>query len=77
MLKRSIMGADRSHIHHYYLSQGFSHLGVTVRICIVALALLTLGIVVTLHFTEYSSLVFLLTGCIYLIVRIGIARHGE
>ena len=57
LMKRKITAADRNHIHHYFLSKGYSHLWVTVLITAASLALLLFGVVV-ISKAQASALVF-------------------
>ena len=44
LLKRKIMAADRSHLHHLLISWGLSHLQITMLISLAAVALLLFGL---------------------------------
>lgn len=70
LLKRKITAADRSHIHHYLLSTGLSHLHTTILLSASALAFLLFGVIVTKIFPSLSFLLFLLIFISYVSFRL-------
>jgi len=70
LLKRDIMAADRSHIHHLLLSWGFSHFYTTAVISSAALILLSLGVFVTINHPNLGFWSFLAFFILYLSIRI-------
>jgi len=69
LLKRKIMAADRSHLHHLLLSLGFSHLQITVLTSLAAVALLVFGLFVTSNHPSMSLWFFLILFLVYLSIR--------
>ena len=74
LLKRSMMEADRSHLHHLLMSYGLSHLQTTALISIVAVALLLFGLKVTSNHPNTSFWFFLAVYLVYLSIRIFAVR---
>lgn len=70
ILNRKIMVADRSHIHHFLLSKNFTHFQTTLLIVLSAVALLFIGVLITLYYHNLSILIFFLIFILYLSFRI-------
>ncbi|MDA9897376.1 undecaprenyl/decaprenyl-phosphate alpha-N-acetylglucosaminyl 1-phosphate transferase [Alphaproteobacteria bacterium] len=70
LLKRKIMSADRSHLHHYLLSIGFSHFKVTMLILVLAIILLCIGVFLEANYPSFSLVVFVGLFTIYLSLRL-------
>ena len=75
--KKGIAGGDRSHIHHYILSNGFSHLQTTVLLAVFAVVLVLFGVFVTSHYPELSFWIFLVLFTLYLISRVSADRQNR
>jgi len=60
ILKRRVFAADRSHIHHFILSRGFSHFQTTMLILAAALVLLFAGGFVGTYYPRLSLITFVL-----------------
>jgi len=69
LLKRKIMAADRSHLHHLLLSLGLSHLQITVLTSLAAVALLVFGLFVTSNHPNISFWFFVVLFLVYLSIR--------
>lgn len=70
LLKRKIMSADRSHLHHYLLSFGFSHFQTTIVILVTAITLLCLGTFLESNYPSLSLFVFVGLFTAYLSFRL-------
>ena len=70
LLKRNIMAADRSHIHHQLLSRGFSDFYTTSVISSSALILLLFGVFVTINHPNLGFWSFLAFLILYLSIQI-------
>lgn len=70
LLKRKMMAADRSHIHHFLLSWGLSHFQTTTLISVAAVVLLLFGVIVTTNYPNLSFWSFLALFLLYLSFRI-------
>jgi len=69
LLKRNIMAADRSHLHHLLMSWGLSHLQITMLISLAAVALLLFGLFVASNHPNISFWCFLALFFVYLSIR--------
>ena len=69
LLKRKIMAADRSHLHHLLMSWGLSHLQITMLIALAAVALLLFGLWVSSDHPNISFWCFLALFLVYLSMR--------
>ena len=69
LLGRRIMVADRSHIHHLFVSWGFSHFQTTALISAAAVALLLMGVFISSNFPSLSFLFFSALFLLYVSVR--------
>jgi len=69
LLKRSMMDADRSHLHHLLMSLGLSHLQITVLTSLAAVALLVFGLFVTSNHPNISFWLFVVLFLVYLSIR--------
>jgi len=76
LLKRKIMAADRSHLHHLLLSLGLSHLQITVLTSLAAVALLVFGLFVTSNYPNISFWFFVVLYLVYLSIRMSSVK-GE
>lgn len=74
VLRRKIMAADRSHIHHYILSKGFSHFQTTMLISMAAVTLLAFGVFVSTHHPNLGLFSFLVLLNIYLFLLIQFSK---
>ncbi|MDA9010031.1 undecaprenyl/decaprenyl-phosphate alpha-N-acetylglucosaminyl 1-phosphate transferase [bacterium] len=70
LLKRNIMAADRSHLHHYLLSFGLSHFQTTMTILFAAISLLCLGVFLEADFPSLSLVAFIGLFTVYLLLRL-------
>lgn len=70
LLKRKIMSADRSHLHHYLLSFGLSHFQTTMAILFTAVTLLCVGIFLEANYPSLSLLAFIGLFTVYLSFRL-------
>ncbi len=70
LLKRKIMSADRSHLHHYLLSFGFSHFQTTMAILVTAITLLGLGAFLEANYPSLSLFAFVGLFTVYLSLRL-------
>jgi len=66
VLRRKIMSADRSHLHHYLLSFGFSHFQTTMGILLTAVTLLCLGAFFEANYPSLSLAAFIGLFTVYL-----------
>lgn len=69
LLKRKMMAADRSHLHHLLISLGLSHLQTTMLISTGAVALLLFGLDVASNHPDISIWCFLALFLVYLSIR--------
>ena len=76
VLRRKITAADRSHLHHFLASIGFSHFLITSVLCLTALTLLFLGIFITSQYPKSSVWLFVFVFLLYLFVRFRINQQG-
>ncbi|MDA9012517.1 undecaprenyl/decaprenyl-phosphate alpha-N-acetylglucosaminyl 1-phosphate transferase [Alphaproteobacteria bacterium] len=58
LLRRKIMSADRSHLHHYLLSVGLSHFQTTMLILFTAITLLCIGTFLEANYPSLSLFAF-------------------
>ena len=70
VLKRKVMSADRSHIHHYLLSFGLSHFQTTFVILSAAFTLLCLGVFLEVNYPSLSFVTFVSLFTAYLSLRL-------
>ena len=70
LLKRKIMSADRSHIHHYLLSFGLSHFQTTMVVLLLAITLLCLGVFLEANYPSLSLFTFIGLFTVYLSFRL-------
>ena len=70
MLRRKIMSADRSHIHHYLLSFGLSHFQTTMLVLFAAITLLCLGVFLEVNYPSLSLFAFVGLFTFYLSLRL-------
>lgn len=70
LLKRKIMSADRSHLHHYLLSFGLSHFQITMVILFTAITFLCLGAFLEANYPSLSLFAFVGLFTIYLSFRL-------
>ena len=70
LLRRKIMSADRSHIHHYLLSFGLSHFQTTVLVLFTAIILLCLGVFLEANYPSLSLFAFVGLFIVYLSLRL-------
>lgn len=75
MLKRKIMAADRSHLHHYLLSIKLSHFQVTTVIVLTAIVLLCLGLFLEANYPNLSLLVYVGLLTVYLSLKLLKHKH--
>ena len=73
MLRRKIMSADRSHLHHYLLSIELSHFQVTTVIVLTAVVLLCLGLFLEAYYPSLSLLAYVGLLTVYLAIKL--LRH--
>ncbi|MDB4857973.1 undecaprenyl/decaprenyl-phosphate alpha-N-acetylglucosaminyl 1-phosphate transferase [Alphaproteobacteria bacterium] len=76
VLKRNIMSADRSHLHHYFLSFGLSHFQTTMIILFAAITLLCLGVLLENNYPSLSLIVFIGLFIVYLSLRVAIRKNS-
>jgi len=69
LLKRKIMAADKSHLHHLLMLWGLSHLQITMLISLAAVALLLFGLFVASNHPNISFWCFLALFLVYLSIR--------
>ena len=69
-LKRKIMSADRSHIHHYFLSIGLSHTQTTLVISFLATVILSFGVFMEINYPSLSFFAFVGLFTVYLSIRL-------
>jgi UDP-GlcNAc:undecaprenyl-phosphate GlcNAc-1-phosphate transferase len=74
LLKRKIMAADRSHLHHLLLSWRLSHFQTTTLIFLAAVAVLLFGVFVTSNHSSLSFWSFLALFILYLSIRMLLVR---
>jgi UDP-GlcNAc:undecaprenyl-phosphate GlcNAc-1-phosphate transferase len=70
LLKRKIMSADRSHIHHYLLSLGLSHFQTTMVILCMAIVIWCFGVFLEANYPSLSLLAFVGLFAVYLSLRL-------
>jgi len=70
LLRRKIMAADRSHLHHLLMSWGLSHLQTTLLVSFAAVALLLFGLFVASNHPNISFWCFLALFLLYFATRI-------
>ena len=70
LLRRKIMSADRSHLHHYLLSFGLSHFQTTMVIFFTGTALLCLGAFLEVNYPSLSLFAFVGLFTVYLSLRL-------
>ena len=70
LLRRKIMFADRSHIHHYLLSFGLSHFQTTMLVLFAAITLLCLGVFLEVNYPSLSLFAFVGLFTFYLSLRL-------
>ncbi|MDA8649043.1 undecaprenyl/decaprenyl-phosphate alpha-N-acetylglucosaminyl 1-phosphate transferase [Alphaproteobacteria bacterium] len=70
LLRRKIMSADRSHLHHYLLSFGLSHFQTTMFILFTATILLCFGFYLEANYPSLSLFAFLGLFTVYLSFRL-------
>lgn len=68
--KKKLLAADRSHLHHLFLSKGLSHFQTTGLIFSAAVALLLFGVILTTNQPSLSFWSFLALFLLYLAFRI-------
>lgn len=68
-LQRKIMIADKSHLHHWFLSIGLSHLQTTMIIHVMAVALLCLGVLIETSYPSLSLFAFVGLFAVFLSIR--------
>ncbi len=70
LLKRNIMSADRSHLHHYLLSFGLSHFQTTISVLFMGITILCLGVFLEVNYPSLSLFAFVGLFTIYLSFRL-------
>jgi len=70
LLKKKIMSADRSHIHHYLLSLGLSHFQTTMAISFIAIVIGGFGVFVEINCPSLSLFSFVGLFMVYLSIRL-------
>jgi len=70
LLERKLMSADRSHIHHYLLASGLSHLQTTMIVLLTAIVLLCLGVFLETDYPSLSVFAFVGLFIVYLSLRL-------
>lgn len=74
LLKRKMMAADRSHLHHLLMSWGLSHLQVTMLISLAAAVLLLFGLNVASNHPNISLWFFVALYLAYLSTRMVVVK---
>ena len=75
LLKRKIMAADRSHLHHWLMSRGLAHLQTSMLISIAAVALLLFGLFVASNYPNLSFWLFVVLFLVYLSFRMFVVKE--
>lgn len=70
IMRKKITAADRSHLHHYILASGYSHLQTAILLSAVALVLLFFGVFMAEYYPSLSFLSFWILIIVYLSFRI-------
>lgn len=65
---KSVLVADRNHIHHLLLSLGFSHKQVTAILLLVTIAYFLMAIVLKSYSEWVQLAIFVLTGCLMIFI---------
>lgn len=70
LLRRKVMSADRSHIHHYLFSFGLTHFQTTMVVFFTATTLLCLGAFLETNYPSLSFFAFIGLFTVYLSLRL-------
>lgn len=65
---KSVLVADRNHIHHLLLSLGFSHKQVTAILLLVTIAYFLMAIILKSYSEWVQLAIFVLTGCLMIFI---------